>query len=260
MADVPDAALQPIASEPPSPAAARRPWTRWVLAGCVALVIGILWRQLGGQLSLQSLAAREDELRSLLNSRPVLVLALAWLLYVAVTGLSLPGAAALTMLYGWCFQLVTGVVVVSFASTAGASLAFLLSRYLLRDAVRQRFGERLAGFERSLEREGPFYLFTLRLIPAAPFFVVNLAMGLTPLRLRTFWWISQLGMLPGTIVYVYVGSVIPSLRVLADQGASAVLSRSQLLQISGAFALLGLFPWFVRSLLRRFRPVQESSS
>lgn len=134
----------------------------------------------------------------------------------------------------------------SFASTLGATLAFLLSRFLLRASIQERFGDRLRAFNDSLEREGPFYLFTLRLIPAVPFFVINAVMGLTPVRTRTFWWISQLGMLPGTVVYVYAGSSVPNLRLLAEDGINAVFSPSQMLQIIGAFALLGLFPLIVR--------------
>jgi uncharacterized membrane protein YdjX (TVP38/TMEM64 family) len=110
----------------------------------------------------------------------------------------------MTLLYGWFFKFVAALLVVSFASTTGTTLAFLLSRYLLRDAIQQKFGERLAGFNGALEREGAFYLFTLRLIPAVPFFVINVVMGLTPIRVWTFWWVSQLGMLPGTCVFVAV--------------------------------------------------------
>ncbi len=170
-----------------------------------------------------------------------------------VTGLSLPGATVLSLIYGWYFGWVRGMVVVSFSSTAGASLAFLLSRFLFRDLVQRRFGDRLQSFNQSLEREGPFYLFSLRLIPAVPFFIINAVMGLTPIRLRTFWWVSQLGMLPGTVVYVYAGSSVPSLQTLADKGVSAAFTPQQLTQILIAFVVLGVFPLVVRRILKLFQ-------
>jgi uncharacterized membrane protein YdjX (TVP38/TMEM64 family) len=142
--------------------------------------------------------------------------------------------------------------VVSFASTAGATMAFLLSRFLFRDAIERRFGERLDKFNLALQREGPFFLFTLRLIPAVPFFVINAVMGLTPIRTWTFWWVSQLGMLAGTTVYVYAGSSVPSLQTLADAGINAVFTPAQLAQILTAFALLGMFPLAVRGLMKLF--------
>ena len=126
--------------------------------------------------------------------------------YVAVTGLSLPGAALMTLVAGAIFGLLWGTVVVSFASSAGATLAFLASRFVLRDWVQSRFGRSLRAVNRGIEREGAFYLFTLRLIPAVPFFAINLAMGLTPMRAATFYWVSQVGMLAGTIVYVNAGT------------------------------------------------------
>jgi uncharacterized membrane protein YdjX (TVP38/TMEM64 family) len=139
--------------------------------------------------------------------------------------------------------------VVSFGATAGSTLAFLLSRYLFRRAIRERFGERLRRFDAALEREGVFYLFTLRLLPVVPFFIVNLVMGLTPLRARTFWWVSQLGMLPGTAVYTWAGSTIPSLTELAEHGVRGVLTW----EIFAALALLACFPLVIRAVLRRVR-------
>jgi len=222
-----------------------------VLLLVVSAVI-IAYTQFGDALSLEKLAQQESQLREFQQQHPVLVYGIAFLIYVLVTGLSLPGAAVLTLLYGWYFGLIPGVVVVSFASTAGATLAFLLSRFLFRDTIQQRFGERLVKFNESLEREGPFFLFTLRLIPAVPFFVINAVMGLTPIRTRTFWWVSQLGMLAGTFVYVYAGSSVPSLKTLADEGVNAVFSPAQLTQIVIAFALLGLFPLAVRWSMKLF--------
>ena len=123
----------------------------------------------------------------------------------------------MSLAYGWFFGFVAGMVLVSFASTSGATLAFLMSRYLFRDAFEHRFGHRLKAFKEELARDGAFYLFTLRLIPAVPFFVINVVMGLTNMRVRTFWWVSQLGMLAGTCVYLYAGSSIPSIDQIVDR-------------------------------------------
>ncbi|MEM6690562.1 MAG: TVP38/TMEM64 family protein [Planctomycetota bacterium] len=220
----------------------------------VVIAFVIAYTQFGEYLSIESLAKQESQLREFQKDNPLLVYGLAFLIYVTVTGLSLPGAAVLTLVYGWYFGFTRGLLLVSFASTAGATLAFLLSRFLLRDSIQNRFGERLESFNSSLEREGPFFLFTLRLIPAVPFFVINAVMGLTPIRASTFWWVSQLGMLPGTMVYVYAGSRVPNLQTLADDGINAVFTPRQLIQILIAFALLGLFPLVVRYTLKFFAP------
>lgn len=181
----------------------------------VAILATLYWR-FREQLSLEALSAHEGAVRDFWTRHPALTYLAAIVLYTIVTGLSLPGAAAMTLIYGWFFGVVRGIIVVSFASTSGATLAFLLSRYLFRDAIQHRFGERLARFNDALRREGPFYLFTLRLIPAVPFFAINVVMGLTPLGVGTFWWVSQLGMLPGTCVYCYAGSTVPELRQIVD--------------------------------------------
>ena len=206
----------------------------------------------GDILTLDSLAQQEAELRDYQQQHPVLIYGLAFGVYVAVTGLSLPGAAVLSLVYAWYFGLGRAIVLISFASTTGATLAFLLSRYLLRDLIQNRFGEKLAAFNCNLEKEGAFYLFTLRLIPAVPFFVINVVMGLTPMKTATFWWVSQIGMFPGTIVFVYAGSSVPDLRTLAQKGASGILSP----QLLGAFVVLGLFPLIAKKLVARFRTAE----
>ena len=136
---------------------------------------------------------------------------------------------------------------VGIAPTTGATLASLLGRCLFRDASLRKLGDRLRGFSEALERDGPFYLFTLRLIPVVPFFVINVVMGLTPIRIRTFWWVSQLGMLAGTSVYVYAGASVPDLQTLAERGAGGILTP----RLVAAFVLLGLFPLAVKFLMRR---------
>ena len=203
-------------------------------------------------LTLETLVEQEARLRDFHQANPLLSYVVAFSAYVAVTGLSLPGATVLTLVVGWFFGLVRGVILVSFASTTGATIAFLLSRYLFRDAVQSRFGERLTKFNEMLQRDGAFYLFSLRLIPAVPFFVINAVMGLTPIKTRTFWWVSQLGMLPGTCVYVYAASSVSSLEMLAEKGIGAAFSGGQLWQLITAFALLGIFPLLVRWIMRYF--------
>ena len=219
------------------------------LFGLVLIVMAVALHQYGGALSLQSIASKEEALRTLKQSSPLAVTLTALGIYVAATGLSLPGAAGLSLVYGWFFGFGPGLVIVSIASTAGATLAFLFSRFLLRDWVEARFGERLRGFNEALEREGVFYLFTMRLIPAIPFVVINLVMGLTPMRSGTFWWVSQVGMLPGTAVFVYAGSQFPSLAQLAEKGASGLLTP----KLIGAFVLLGIFPLIAKKTLAAFR-------
>ena len=217
-----------------------------IVLGLVVAVVAVLYFQFSDQLTLENLATQESALRDYQEQHPILVFGFAFLLYVTVTGLSLPGAAVLTLAYGWYFGLVPGVILVSFASTAGATVAFLLSRYLFRETIQNKFGNRLADFNKALEREGAFYLFTLRLIPAVPFFVINVVMGLTPMKVGTYWWVSQLGMLAGTIVYVYAGSSVPDLNTLAQQGTSGILSP----QLFVAFAVLGLFPLAVKKVMQ----------
>jgi uncharacterized membrane protein YdjX (TVP38/TMEM64 family) len=232
-------------------------WKKLVVLAVVGTIAAVGYIQFGDALSPAVLAERESELRQYQAEHPLLVYGIAFFAYVVVAGLSLPGATGMTLIYGWYFGVWQGVPLVSFGSTAGATAAFLLSRYLVRDSIQNRFGERLARFNEALEREGAFYLFTLRLIPAVPFWMINLLLGLTPIRTRTYWWVSQLGMLPATFVYVYAGSSIPSLKTLADEGIGAVLSPRQLAQLVVAFALLGLFPLLVRKVMQRM--TQEST-
>ena len=162
------------------------------------------------------------------------------LLYILVTALSLPGAVVMTLAGGALFGLGVGFVAISFASSIGATLAFLAARYLLRDSVQRRFGDRLKAINDGVRKEGAFYLFSLRLVPLFPFFLINLAMGLTPIRTRTYYWVSQLGMIPGTLVYVNAGTQLGQLDSLGG-----ILSPTLLF----SFALLGLLPLVSKKLL-----------
>ena len=231
-------------------------WKKLLIVAVVVSAGSIGYFQFRDTLTLPHLAAREAELRSLQQDHALLVYGAAFLIYVAVTGLSLPGAAVLTLACGWFFGFWRGMLLVSFASTTGATIAFLMSRFLLRDSIQQRFGDRLATFNQALEREGAFYLFILRLIPAVPFFVINMVMGLTPIRTRTYWWVSQIGMLPGTAVYVYAGSSVPNLATIAEKGAQGILTP----QLFVAFALLGVVPLVIKRFVQHFRPAVSTES
>ena len=232
------------------------PWyRRWLppVVGVVLLLLlgGLLANGFGGVV-LDLILGRLDWLRQARDTHPLAVYCGAFLLYVLVAGLSLPGAALLTLAYGWMFGFWRALLLVSFSSTAGATVSFLLSRHLLGDALQRRFGRQLAGFNAAFQRDGAFYLFTLRLIPAVPFFVINAGMGLTSIRVRTYWWVSQLGMLPGTAVYVYAGTALPGLEELRNPSVTKILSP----QLLVAFALLGVFPLLVRKVFDWFvKPV-----
>ncbi|MFV2065709.1 MAG: TVP38/TMEM64 family protein [Pirellulales bacterium] len=241
------------ATDRPDKQMGHRLWYKLAGVSLITAVVLVTYAQLGDTLSLDHLARQESQLRGIQQQHPLLVYGAGLTIYVVVTGLSLPGATVLTLVYGWYFGLARAVVLVSFASTAGATAAFLLSRFLFRDTLERRFGDRLANFNQAWKREGPFFLFTLRLIPAVPFFVINAVMGLTPIRTRTFWWVSQLGMFPATVVYVYAGSSVPTLQTLADHRLRAVFTTRQLTHIVIAFALLGLFPLVVRWTMKAIR-------
>ncbi len=208
-------------------------------------VFGFIYSQYGDQLNLKSIAAREAQFQGFQKEHPVAVYVVAFLVYAIVTGLSLPGAAIMTLVYGWFFKFWVALPLVSFASTTGATLAFLLSRYLFRDAIENKFGDRLQMFNKKLEEEGAFYLFSLRLIPAVPFFVINAVMGLTPMRVTTYWIVSQIGMIAGTAVYVYAGSSMLSAQELVEKGTGGILKP----QIVVAFVLLAIFPFIVKKLM-----------
>ncbi|MDP3674985.1 MAG: FAD-dependent oxidoreductase [Novosphingobium sp.] len=216
------------------------------LAFLVAAIAAFFIFDLGAYLTLESLKARQADLATLLDNRPLAIIGGFFLLYVATTALSLPGAAILTLAAGAVFGLWLGTLIVSFASAIGAGLAFLSSRFVLRDWVKARFGKRISAIDRGIEKDGAFYLLSLRLIPAFPFFLINLAMGLTKMRLATFYIVSQIGMLPGTIVFVNAGTQLARIDSTRD-----ILSP----ELIGSFVLLGIFPlvakWLIGLVKRR---------
>ncbi|MBD9361396.1 FAD-dependent oxidoreductase [Methylomonas fluvii] len=215
--------------------------SRLILLLIMAGLIGLFFSfDLEHELSLNNLKLQQAVIAEYRNNNPLSALALYALLYIAVTALSLPGATILTLAGGAVFGLLWGTLIVSFASSIGATLAFLAARFLFRDWVKFHFGPRLQAIEDGVRRDGAFYLFTLRLVPLFPFFMINLAMGLTPIKTRTFYWVSQLGMLAGTLVYVNAGTQLAKIDSL-----SAILSPALL----GSFALLGVFPLAAKKML-----------
>jgi pyruvate/2-oxoglutarate dehydrogenase complex dihydrolipoamide dehydrogenase (E3) component/uncharacterized membrane protein YdjX (TVP38/TMEM64 family) len=212
--------------------------TRLLLLIVVAALVAAYFAfDLGQYLSLDYFKSQQAAIESYRASHPWETALVFFLVYVAVTGLSLPGAALMTLVGGAIFGVLWGTVIISFAATIGATLAFIVARFLLRDGVQRRFGDRLGAINAGVAKDGPFYLFTLRLVPIFPFFVVNLVMALTPLRTSTFYWVSQLGMLPATLVYVNAGREIGRIDSLPG-----ILSPGLLL----SFVLLGIFPFVAR--------------
>ena len=196
---------------------------------------------LGQYLSVEVLRQRRDELLDFTDQNLALSLAVYMLVYITMAALSVPGAAILTLAGGALFGVALGTVAVSFASTIGATLVFLAARFLFRDFIQQRFGRRLKAINQGVERDGAFYLLALRLVPAFPFWMINLVMALTPIRTWTFFWVSQLGMLPATVVYVNAGTQLARVDSAGD-----ILSPG----LVGAFVLLGLLPLILRWVLR----------
>ncbi len=207
----------------------------------LAILIGVFFAfDLGRFFSLDFVKSQQAAIDAWRVAQPVLTAGIFFAVYVAVTGLSLPGAAIMTLAAGAIFGVLWGTIIVSFASTLGATLAFLASRFVLRDWVQGKFGDKLKAINAGMGKEGGFYLFTLRLIPIFPFFVINLVMGLTPIRTWTFYWVSQIGMLAGTLVYVNAGTQLAQLDSL-----KGILSP----ELLASFALLGIFPLIAKKIV-----------
>ncbi len=206
----------------------------------VALVAAFFIFDLGRFFNLDYIKSQQAVIANYYQANPVQTGLIFFAVYVAVTALSLPGAAIMTLVAGAIFGLIWGVIIVSFASSIGAMLAFLVARFLLRDSIQAKFGDKLKAFNAGVEKEGAFYLFTLRLVPAFPFFMINVVMGLTTMKALTFFWVSQLGMLAGTIVFVFAGqklSEITSLKGILSPG------------LIGAFVLIGILPIIAKKII-----------
>jgi len=215
-----------------------------ILLAVIAAVIAFFVFDLGRFFSLAYIKESQQSFSTLYSERPVFITAVFFAIYVAITALSLPGAAIMTLTAGASFGLVWGTVVVSFASTLGATCAMLISRYVLRDSIEKRFGAKLVEVNKGMEKEGAFYLFTLRLIPLIPFFMLNVLMGLSKMKTLTFFWVSQLGMLAGTVAYVNAGTEIAKIGSLRS-----ILSPG----LIGSFVLLGLFPLLMKKVIDFFK-------
>ncbi|RJQ46836.1 MAG: TVP38/TMEM64 family protein [Nitrospiraceae bacterium] len=209
----------------------------------IALIIAFKTFQLGDYLSLSYVKESQKHFTMLYEENSLKVISLYMAVYILVTSLSLPGAVVLGLAAGSLFGLLTGAFVVSFASTIGATLACAVSRFILRDWVQKKFGDRLKTVNAGIEKEGAFYLFTLRLIPVFPFWLINMIMGLTKMPLKTYYWVSQAGMLPGTLVFVNAGKEMAKI-----DSVSGILSPGLIF----SFVLLGLFPLAAKKMLAFF--------
>ncbi len=218
-----------------------------IVFALIALVAAFKYLGLEQYLTLAYLKESQANFSQLYAENQVLVILVYMFIYVLVTALSLPGAAVMTLAGGALFGFWVGTVVVSFASTIGATLACFVSRFLLREWVQNKFGDKLGAINEGIEREGAFYLFSLRLVPVFPFFVINLVMGLTKMGLFTFYWVSQVGMLLGTMVYVNAGKELAKIDSLAG-----ILSPGLLV----SFVILGIFPLAVKRLLATYKARQ----
>jgi len=219
-----------------------------IIAVIVVLVVLFRMLHLDDYLTLSYIKGSQQRFAALYEDHRIAVIGVYMLIYINVTALSLPGATVMTLAGGALFGLWTGTLIVSFASTIGATLACFVSRFVLRDWVQGKFGDKLSVINEGIAREGAFYLFTLRLIPVFPFFMINLVMGLTKMSLRTFYWVSQLGMLAGTLVYVNAGRELGRLESLRG-----ILSPGLII----SFALLGIFPIAAKKLVSLYKARRE---
>jgi uncharacterized membrane protein YdjX (TVP38/TMEM64 family) len=221
----------------------------------IGLILAFFAFDLGQYFNLAFLKARQAEINSFYLSNPLQTTLIFFATYVLFTGLSLPAASILTLAGGAIFGVLIGTILVSFASVMGATLAFLASRFLFRDFIQNRFADKLALINQGIEKDGAFYLFTLRLVPVFPFFIINLVMGLTPIKTITFALVSQIGMLAATIVYVNAGTQLAKIETAGD-----ILSP----QLIASFVLLGIFPLATKKLIDFFRsrnkPLEETDS
>ncbi len=220
-----------------------------IIGAIIVLIVLFKVLGLGQYLTLDYLKSSQEKFAVLYSNNQVAVISVYMLIYIAVTALSLPGAAVMTLAGGAMFGFWVGFVVVSFASTIGATLACFVARFLLRDWVQNKFGDKLTAINDGIAREGAFYLFSLRLVPIFPFFVINLLLGLTNMKLLTFYWVSQVGMLPGTMVFVNAGKELAKIDSL-----SGILSPGLII----SFVILGLFPITVKKILAWYKKRKET--
>ncbi len=213
-----------------------------ILAAAGALFLLFFFFDGDDYFTLANLQSKQDAIAAYYTDSPFKTVIIYGLIYVIVTGLSLPGATILTLAGGALFGLFWGTVIVSFASSIGATLAFLAARYLFRESVERNFDSYLSKINQGVEKDGAYYLFTLRLVPLIPFFGINLLMGLTAMKTSTYYWVSQVGMLAGTIVYVNAGTQLANVKSLSDITSPFLI---------GSFILIGVFPLVAKKLVER---------
>ena len=215
----------------------------------IIFVSGFILFDLGQYFSLSYIKESQQKFDLLYAEHRALVIASYMLIYIIMAALSLPGAIVMGLAGGALFGFVVGTIAVSFSSTIGATLACFVSRSILRDWIQGKFGDRLKTVNEGIEKEGPFYLFTLRLIPVFPFWLINLVMGLTKMRLRTFFWVSQIGMLPGTMVFVNAGKELGKI-----DSVKGILSPGLIL----SFVILGIFPIVAKKIVALYKSRKDN--
>ena len=222
-----------------------------LVAAIIAILAAVWFLDLTQYLSLEYMQNQLSRFDALRLDHPLLISGAFFFLYVLVAALSIPGAAVLTLLAGGLFGFWWGLGLVSVASTLGALLAFLTARFLLKNWIQDRFSDRLKTFNEGVKRDGKFYLFSVRLVPVFPFFLVNLLMGLTPIKAWSYTWVSWIGMLAGTAVYVNAGTQLSQLKSVSGIFTPVIL---------GSFVLLAVFPWLIKWLFARFSKLPEPSA
>lgn len=229
------------------------PWLKtWgfriaILAAVLGLV-GFVYYECNEYLSLEYLATQESALRGMQTQHPILVYSVAFLVYMLLLAIGVPLCALLTIICGWLFGFVPAILLASFGSTAAGAINFLGGRYLFKGMVERYLGDTLAKFNHQLEESAAFYLFVTRLIPQIPFVLVNLLMGLSPISFKTFWWVSQAAMLPALLIFVWIGTTLPNLKTISEDGISSILSWQLMLSL----AATGLIPLAIRFGLNQF--------
>jgi uncharacterized membrane protein YdjX (TVP38/TMEM64 family) len=224
------------------PEAYMKPSKTQLIAIIAVLVVIFFYFNLNDYFTLTKLQSQQAAIGSYRAAHPIITVVSYGLIYIAITGLSLPGATILTLAGGALFGLLWGTVIVSFVSSIGATLAFLAARFLFRDSVERQFADRLKTVNDGIAKDGAYYLFTLRLVPLFPFFVINLVMGLTAMKTPTFYWVSQIGMLAGTFVYVNAGTQLATIKSLSDITSPILV---------GSFVLLGIFPLIAKKFVEQ---------
>ena len=231
------------------------------ISALILLIAGIVavYPTVSQHLSIAALAEREAEIRAGQAARPLFYAVIAFFAYVIATALSMPGTSALSLIMGWMFGVWLGIPLVSFASTLGAYISFIAARYFLRGMIERRLAGPLKAFEDRFGDDCPSCLFSMRMMPGIPNIMTNTLPAFTEMRGFTFWWVSQLGMLPGTIAFVYVGANLPNIHIIAEKGVGSLISPGLII----GFAALGLLPVLIRMIMGRFgkgKPSQTSNN